>query len=690
MHLNLSPSFQKSLARLSKQEQGLVKQTVMDFLLDPAAAGFRLHPLNMREKRFHSISPNMDLRVIVLREGDRHVMMYVDHHDAAYRWAERRRVEAHPVTGAAQLVEMRERVEEARPLAAVADVPQERYLPPLFQNLTDEDLLRVGVPPDWIADVRRASQDDVMELVDHLPEEAMEALLEYVTSGELPAPAGPAAGADPFAHPDAQRRFRLVADEETLAQALERPWEEWLVFLHPSQRAAVERRHGGPARVTGAAGTGKSVVAMHRTAHLARESQGGQILLSTFSPILSGRLADGMDRLLGPGTVARARIFAAPLHLYAADLLADATGTAPRLVGAAEVHPLLDAALAESGEALSPAFIRAEWDLVVDFWGLRDWAAYRDVARTGRGGALTPRARQKVWSIVGRVLAALAERGWMTRGDVCDAARALLAARGARPFRHVVVDEAQDLGPRELRLVAALAAPGPQSMFFAGDIGQQIYRAPFSWIGCGVDVRGRSLRLRVNYRTSAQIRRFADRLLPAALTDGDGGREERGSVSLFTGPEPDVRITATAAEEAELLAGWLGGLLERGVEPGEIAILARTPGLLEDRAAPVLRRLRLTGAMLSDDGEAHRDEVALGTLQAGKGLEFRAVAVIGAEEGSIPLSEALDAADAPEGRETVLTRERHLLYVGCSRARETLLVTAMGKLTPFLTCFLND
>lgn len=136
MHLNLSPSFQKSLSKLTKQEQELVKQTVTDFLLDPAAAGFRLRPLNMRERRFHAISPNMDLRVIVLKDGDRHIIMYVDHHDTAHRWAERRRVEAHPVTGAAQLVEMREREEEALippPLPhAPSDVPQQRFYTPLF------------------------------------------------------------------------------------------------------------------------------------------------------------------------------------------------------------------------------------------------------------------------------------------------------------------------------------------------------------------------------------------------------------------------------------------------------------------------------------------------------------------------------------------------------------------------------
>jgi len=262
--LALTPSFQKSLARLTRQEQNPVHQTVMQFWMNPDAPGHRLHPLEMRDCRLHSISPNMDLRVIVFCDGDRHVLMYVDYHDAAYRWAERRTVTTHPVTGSAQIVEFEEvvRAEEQVPLRA----PQPDTAAPLFAVESDDYLLSLGVPPVYLETVRRIfSNDDLLAVLDRLPEEAQEALFALAT-GDRPA-ARPTARdlvSDPFLHPDAQRRVWIAADEAALAEALERPWDEWLVFLHPAQRGAVERNFNWPARVSGSAGTGKSVVAMHR------------------------------------------------------------------------------------------------------------------------------------------------------------------------------------------------------------------------------------------------------------------------------------------------------------------------------------------------------------------------------------------------------------------------------------------
>jgi hypothetical protein len=145
------------------------------------------------------------------------------------------------------------------------------------------------VPTDWLGDVRAATEDTFFDVAAHLPAQAAEALLQYATAGALPISAPPPIG-DAYAHPDAQRRIRLIVDEEELRQALEYPWERWSVFLHPSQRAVVERRFGGPARVAGSAGTGKTVVALHRAVALARKNPQGRLLLTTFSEPLPNRL----------------------------------------------------------------------------------------------------------------------------------------------------------------------------------------------------------------------------------------------------------------------------------------------------------------------------------------------------------------------------------------------------------------
>jgi superfamily I DNA/RNA helicase len=495
--------------------------------------------------------------------------------------------------------------------------------------------------------------------------------------------AAPAAdGADPFNHPDARRRFWSAADETELKQALDQPWDEWLVFLHPSQRSAVERSFNGPARVSGAAGTGKSVVAMHRAAQLAKLSTGGRVFLTTFSKVLGRRLADGMDKLLGTSGDARGRVHVAHLHAYAMETVGTKRKEV-RIAGNEDIAAALRAARGDLDAAITDAFLIAEWEAVIDFWGIRDWESYRTIVRAGRGAALTPARRKRLWDVFAGAQAALAKKELMTWGDLCDEARAIIEG-GARPFRHVVVDEAQDFGPRELKLIAALAPPGPRSLFFAGDTGQRIYRWPFSWLAAGIDVRGRAARLRVNYRTSEQVRRFSDSLLPDTIEEIDGENETRRTLSLLHGPEPEIIGGNAAADEADTLARWLAGLRENGVTPGQIAIFARTRHALDRRAKPALARAGLEGGWIGGNDDPPDDRVALGTLHAAKGLEFRAVALVACSGDQLPLPVAVKGADDDDARAAVIERERQLLYVGCTRAREWLLITYSGEPSSFL------
>ena len=251
---------------------------------------------------------NLDLRIILHRAGEDVVLCYVDSHDDAYRWAERRRLETHPTTGAAQLVELREVVQE---VVVPVYVEEERPAPPKpspFARIPDEQLLGYGVPQEWLGDVRTATEDSILNLADHLPAEAAEALLELAVGG-TPQPSLPVpAGGDPFSHPDALRRFRIMNNVEELAAALEYPWERWTVFLHPDQRGIVERYYNGPARVSGSAGTGKTVVALHRAAHLARTRQEARVLLTTFSNALAKQLDAKLKVLMSNEPEALARV----------------------------------------------------------------------------------------------------------------------------------------------------------------------------------------------------------------------------------------------------------------------------------------------------------------------------------------------------------------------------------------------
>jgi hypothetical protein len=671
-------SYFRSLRALAKAEQTTVKLAVQDFIERPDAPGLRLHKLR---NGLWSISPNMDLRVIVARDGGTFALLHVDHHDRAHRWAERRAYERHETTGSAQIVEILEVTREA---AAVRPRPPKAPPPPLAGE-SDGYLLSLGVPRLWLGPLKAApDQDALLDLMDRLPVEAAERLVLLV-SGERPEPAPKAPdGADPFATPDARRRFWLAADEDALQRALERPWQEWLVFLHPAQREAAERDWSGPARVTGPAGTGKSVVAMHRAARLARAAGGAKVLLTTHTDALAARLSQGMDALLGEGTAARGRVAVGTIHGEAARLLA-AAGRKVALADEARIAALIAAQCGGlDGAGGAARFLLNEWRAVIDHWGVRQWETYRDIRRLGRGAALGERRRAEIWPVFAAVREALDAAGLMTPGDLCEAADALLQEGGQPPpYAHVVVDEAQDLGPRELILACALAAEGPRGLFFAGDGGQQVMRHPFSWLAAGVDVRGRSRRLAVNYRTSRQIRRFSDGALPATLEAIGGGAEGRGAVSLLSGPPPEVVGCADAAAQADVLRGWIAAHLARGVPPGEIAVLARR----DEDLGPILRpAMQATGLVMAPIGDIAPAAGALyaGAIASAKGLEFRAVALVGVDESVLPLADALAAEESEEGRALALQRERHLLYVGCTRARESLLVTHGPRPSRFL------
>ena len=544
MQFRIADTFTDSLTRLTGDEQKAVKTAAFDLQMNPAQPGLKLHQVDRaKDKDFWSVRVSLDIRLIVHRTASSFLLCYVDHHDPAYQWAERRRLERHPTTGAAQLVEIRETVREIRvPRYVEVDVPASSQgavaggptasRTAIFADASDDDLLSYGVPVEWLDDVRAATEDTLLDLADHLPGEAAEALLQLATGGAPDRPAPAVAGADPFAHPDAQRRFRVMAGLEALERALDYPWEKWTVFLHPAQRQLVEREYSGPVRVSGSAGTGKTIVALHRAVHLARVHPESRVLLATFSDALAAALRARLRRLIGnePKIAERLEVHSMSSiwrRLYAANVGSLNSATEE------DIRELLrQAAAGVGGHRFGAHFLWTEWSTVVDAWQLASWEDYRDVQRLGRKTRLAEKQRELLWSIFSRVRSVLAEHGELTEAGMFARLAVRMTEAAHPPFDFCVIDEAQDIGVAELRFLAALGGSRPNSLFFAGDLGQRIFQTPFSWRSLGVDVRGRSHTLRTNYRTSHQIRRQADRLLPAELADVDGNAERVGA----TGP----------------------------------------------------------------------------------------------------------------------------------------------------------
>ncbi|WP_316164545.1 MULTISPECIES: UvrD-helicase domain-containing protein [unclassified Bradyrhizobium] len=730
----ISDTFTDSLARLTGEEQKAVKTTAFDLQLNPANPGMSFHKLDKaRDKNFWSVRVNSDIRLIVHRTKESLLLCYVDHHDKAYDWAERRKLETHPKTGAAQLVEIRETVKEiVVPVYVQAALPLDRAKPLLFAGVSDDELLGFGVPSEWLEDVRGATEDTLFALTDHLPAEASEALLELATGGQprglpklpddtlaarmeslsLPSLAADAewsdgeasatdfealekqletllgaSGSSAFDHPDAKRRFRTIRDADELRIALDAPWDKWTVFLHPDQRELVERDYAGPARVSGSAGTGKTIVALHRAVHLARSHPQSRVLLTTFSDTLANALQAKLRRLLGSEPRLGERIDIHSLNGIGLRLYRSHVGPA----AIAETYVVRNLIKTEADKAgphkFSLRFLVTEWDEIVDAWQLNSWEAYRDVARLGRKTRLSDAQRRQLWSIFERVQHELRSKSLITWPELFTTLAGTISLGQRITFDFAVVDEAQDISPAHLKFLAALGAGRPNALFFAGDLGQRIFQQPFSWKSVGVDIRGRSRTLRVNYRTSHQIRSQADRLLGPTVADVDGNSERRDdAISVFNGPEPTIMALPDDAGECAAVAQWITDQAAGGVLPHEFGVFVRSEAQL-DRARAAVEKVGLPFRVLDDRVETATGQVSIATMHLAKGLEFRVVVVMACDDEVIPLQERIENVGDEADLQEVYETERHLLYVACTRARDHLLVCGVTPVSEFLDDF---
>lgn len=671
-------AFQPSLKGLTKPEQGAVMVSLLELAEDPRSPGLNVHRVGDASTRCWSARVNDDIRLIFFWVDQTIVPAYVAHHDEAYRWAEGRALDVHPDTGAAQIVIVGERREEV-----VVRIRKQAEHDPFaerpFGHLSDKELLEYGTPRSWLDAVREATLEDFLEGIgDKLPAESREFLMA-VASGETPPPP-PQRSKNPFTHPDAKRRFQVVESDDDLERALTLDWDRWMLYLHPTQREAVDRDFAGPARVTGGPGTGKSVVAVHRAARLARVGE-GPVLLTSFSRTLAGHLRQQVDKLLA-GDPARSRVDVVHLHQLAVELLSDRTGESVKVADNVAIGRAAKAAAeALAVSWVTPAFLEAEWAMVVDAYGVSSWEEYALVDRAARGTPLNRSQRETAWQGIREMREALGSQGLTTWSSVCWDLVDVLDRGGDRPYVHVIADEVQDFGPAELRLLRALVEPGENDVFLASDANQRIFKPYTPVARAGLEVRGRSLTLRVNYRMTEQIRRKADQIIAAKM---ECDEPTSASVSLLSGEEPEITVVGTVNAEVKVVSEWLKRLVANGYRPGEIAIFARKKDILKDRAHRAVKAANLESFNLESDDAPPSNRVAIGTMHRCKGLQFRAVAVMGVEDGTVPLDTVRVRQPDEAAQRAFVEMERNLLYVACSRARERLLVTGVGKKSEFV------
>lgn len=686
----MSDDFLKSFAAVPRDQQQSVLTFVAKFRQNPTASGInyeRIHDAG--DPNMRSVRVNDNVRGIVLKPdvGNVYCLLWVDRHDDAYQWARRHRVAIHPDVGSIQIYAVEAAV---TPNVATAEPVSAPVATGLFATLKDREIRRLGVPDEMLPAVRAVVSDKELEALEpQLPDEAFEALFLFAagepydkivadqTAPEAVDPADFVAALDRDA---TKRHFVVLTDDSDLEALLAAPLERWRVFLHPSQRKLVEREWAGPVKVTGGAGTGKTVVAMHRAARLARQFSalpGRPVVFTTFTKTLSDDIRQHLELLCTPQELEK--ILVINLDQWASTVLRR-FGYKPELLYDESVRRSYWQAAMSAMPAsadLSQHFMRAEYERVVLPQGCETAEDYMRASRVGRGGQLGRATRKAIWPVFAEYRAQLHGANLREPEEAFRDARRLLADQATElGIRAMVVDEAQDISHTAFELIRAAVPHAANDLFIVGDAHQRIYRHKVVLSRVGIEVRGRSRSLRVNYRTTDEIRRWACAQLEGCeIDDLDGNVDTlRGYRSLTHGDRPDVIESPSLQEDIRHIGVILEQLANDSIEPRQVCVAARTndeaDAVSEGLRKAGIATLRLERSTLDDSANPG---VRVATMHRIKGLEFGVVIVAnykGAEKYAEHYARNEDAGVSNETE----TAERSLLHVAATRAKRHLFI----------------
>lgn len=704
----------KEVMKLTRADIGAVYEFMHKFRHNPENPGLNLKSLN-GDSRLMSARVNRDYRALLLHIADQdYLLVAVKHRGEVYDDLSRYAYRINRVTGGIEVVD----------LAPVGDSIVGRVVPPdaepapaqkpLFDAYADAQLLELGVSEPLLPQIRELTTEaELLELLDRAPQlttDVLFALFDGTPYDEVlkqvtdPVRADEPVDPEDFEAAVERPATQVTSDDEALQAIIGEAFERWQIFLHPTQRKLVEKKYNGPARVGGGPGTGKTIVALHRVAHLARQLPPGTdkpILLTTFNRNLAADLRTRLLALGGQELVARVDIV--NIDRLASRVVTEAkAGGSRRVVDDNRVPELWSEFLLETGESGWDAeFLAAEWTQVILGQVLNSRTEYFRARRPNRGRSLTRIERDQIWQLTERFTTWLEGRGVWTWRQVAQRAARLEMDRMAaaistsgesssgglrRPrYRHIVVDEAQDLSAAHWKMLRAMVAPGPDDMFLTGDTHQRIYDNHVTLGSLGINIRGRSSRLTLSYRTTRQILADALQIMTGEVYDDlDGGEEDlAGYRSLLRGGRPVFRGAATWAQERDLIAEHLRTW--GNPTDGSVAICVPTKELATD----VISRLEADGlpaVEIGPDGPKQPDGIHVGTMHRFKGLEYQRMIIAAVSDGLVPRQMISRYRDTdPKRYQRERQRDRSLLFVAATRPRDELAVFWHGTPSPFLT-----
>ena len=689
----ISADFLTAFAALPRSIQGKVTEFINKFRNNPNAPGINYEKLNAcQDKKICSVRIDDTYRGIVVRQPETgvYLLLWVDHHDEAYDWAKNKKCEVNPKTGAIQIYDM-----IVSPQIVPAEAPKM-----LFAAYRDQDLLDLGLPQDMLAFVRSIPDDetffaakssfpaDTFEtlswLVEGFPLEEVKSLVE-AERAEVKIPDNLAEALD---SPETLKSFVVVEGESELRRIMAEPLEKWRVFLHPTQRKIVNKNYSGSARVLGGAGTGKTVVAMHRAKHLAGMLKDkDRILFTTYTANLASDIRENLRKICTLEELRRIDVI--NLDAWVAQFLRE-HGYPAEIVYDEKLTEIWEAAAAANDfEGEFPAgFYEEEYNRVAVAQEALSLEKYIRASRTGRGTRLDRKKRIQIWKVFETYQNMMKEQKIRDINTAMYECRMLLQKSNSETrYCHVIVDEGQDLSPNAFRLLRAIAGEEHENdIFIVGDSHQRIYKNKAALSKCGINVRGRSSVLRINYRTTEEIRKAAFALLQGIPFDDLDDSFDTGDRcrSLTHGKAPQVWSFKNANEEFDAVLAEIKKLTTNQVSEKDICVVARTHKLLNDYVAQFTangeRCYEIRGSK-ADDRSLNGIRVA--TMHRVKGLEFQYVFIVAANRRIIPLASAINHSDAVSEQET-MTAEKCLLYVALTRARQGAYISGYGKLSELL------